>query len=226
MSPPPIDLAPRPRRLVPVFVDADRISDVKEVLRRQGIEAFSTADGYHRKLDQPVPRIPDPELQDDESLYGRSIDQSTCDGHSLTNQSLEFESLTSTFSRLSMSRNSPCVDSYPARSAPALFSGSSPPLASARKKRYYVITVGKCTGIYYDEWYMLFYFAFIMLTCHLSRDNVKHLIDRVSNARYKGFATHRDAEENYINAKTLRKVRVVRNPGDSELYGPLANAIQ
>ena len=65
-----------------------------------------------------------------------------------------------------------------------------------------------------------------MLTCHLSRDNVKHLIDRVSNARYKGFATHRDAEEYYINAKTLRKVRVVRNPGDSELYGPLANAIQ
>jgi hypothetical protein len=68
-----------------------------------------------------------------------------------------------------------------------------------QKKRYYVIIVGKCTGIYYDERYVLFHFAFIMLTCHLStRDNVKHFTDRVSNARYKGFATHREAEEYYI----------------------------
>jgi len=65
-----------------------------------------------------------------------------------------------------------------------------------------------------------------MLTCHLSRDDVNHLTDRVSDARYKGFATHRDAEQYYINAKKLGKVQIVRNLGDSELYGLLNHAIQ
>jgi hypothetical protein len=65
-----------------------------------------------------------------------------------------------------------------------------------------------------------------MLTCHISRDNVRHLTDRVSDARYKGFATHHDAEQYYISAKKSCKVRIVRNPGDSELYGPLDRAIQ
>lgn len=142
-----------PRRLVPVFIDAGRIGDVKNVLHQLGIEAFSTADGHREDVDHPVPRLPDLERQDGASLYGCSIDQYTYDEHTLTtNQSSDFEDLTSALSRLSMSTNSPHGDSYPARSAPALFSGSSP-LVTVLKKKYYVVIVGKCAGIFYDEWY-------------------------------------------------------------------------
>lgn len=74
----------------------------------------------------------------------------------------------------------------------------------------------------------LFYFisVSVMLTSHLSRDNIKPLTDRVSDACYKGFATHHKAGQYYIDAKKLCKVRIVRNPGDSELYSPLDQAIQ
>jgi hypothetical protein len=68
--------------------------------------------------------------------------------------------------------------------------------------------------------------AFGTLICCLSRDNVRHLTDHVPNARYKGFTTHRDAEQYYTNAKKSRKIQIIRNPGDGELYGPLDHAIQ
>jgi hypothetical protein len=170
-SPPPIDLAatvPKPqqsrispRRLVPLFIDADRISDVQEALRNLGIEAFSTADGYCENLNHSVPRIYEPQagLQDT-NLSGCSIDQHTYDRQSLTNLSSRFEELTLTLSRLCMSTNLH-VDSYLARSAPALIPRSSPP-ASTPKKKYYVITVGKCVGIYYDEWCVCYFFFISM----------------------------------------------------------------
>jgi hypothetical protein len=163
-----------PRRLVPIFIDADRIGDLEEVLRRLGIEAFSTSDGHRGDLHglyHPVPQQPELELQDDASLHdsdGCSINQFTYGGRSLTDQSSEFEELTETLSSLSMSTNSHHVGLYPARGAPALRS-RSPPVSSPQKKRYYVITVGKCAGIYYDEWYA---YAFVTnansltLTCH------------------------------------------------------------
>lgn len=163
---PPINLATNPdpqlsggisRQLVPIYIDVDRFGDVKEALRDLGIQAFSTADGHCEILDRPVPRPSELDLQDDASLHGRSIDQYSCDGRCLTSRSSDFEDFedfTSTMSRLSMLTNSPhVVDSYPARSAPALFSGSSPQ-ASPLKKKYYVVTVGKCVGVYYDEWHV------------------------------------------------------------------------
>ena len=44
-----------PRQLVPVFINADRIGDVNEALRRLGIETFPTANGHRENLDHPVP---------------------------------------------------------------------------------------------------------------------------------------------------------------------------
>ena len=37
------------------------------------------------------------------------------------------------------------------RPAPVSTPGNSPQV-SPRKKRYYIILVGKCAGIYYDDW--------------------------------------------------------------------------
>ena len=65
-----------------------------------------------------------------------------------------------------------------------------------------------------------------MLTCYLSRDNIKQLTKHVSDACYKGFTTHHNAKQYYISAKKLCKVWIVRNLGDDKLYGPLDHAIQ
>jgi hypothetical protein len=166
-SPPHINLAtaatkPKPQqykmsyyRLVPVFINADHIGNVKGVLHHLGIEMFSTADGHHKNLGHPVSQPPKPKLQDDTShasLYGCSINQYTHDRDILTDQSFELNNVTSILSHFSMLMNSPCEHSYLAKSAMAPFSGTSLP-ASPLKKKYYIIAVGKCVGIYYNEWY-------------------------------------------------------------------------
>ena len=114
------------------------------------------------------------------------------------------------------------------RTAPVAISGM-PPQTPTRKRRYYVILVGKCTGIHYDEW-QVFYFL-RSLSCLLtflnpSRENVEPLICHVSNARFKGFSTHDQGEEFYLDVKLKNNVRIVRDPGDDQKYGPMDVAIQ
>ena len=58
------------------------------------------------------------------------------------------------------------------------------------------------------------------------RDNVAPLIARVSGARFKAFSTHNQATRFYLHAKENGLVRVVRDPGDDVLFGPLRNAMQ
>ncbi|EDR04140.1 uncharacterized protein LACBIDRAFT_330707 [Laccaria bicolor S238N-H82] len=84
-------------------------------------------------------------------------------------------------------------------------SASESGMSSPIKKRYYGILVGKCTGVYYDEW-----------------DNVLPLVKHVPDAHYQGFSTHKVAQEYYLGAKALNKVRIVRNPSDDEIYGLVA----
>lgn len=58
------------------------------------------------------------------------------------------------------------------------------------------------------------------------RDKVTPFINGVSGARYKGFATHEQAAQFYLNAKENSLVRVVRDPGDEKFFGPLRDAMQ
>ena len=58
------------------------------------------------------------------------------------------------------------------------------------------------------------------------RDNVTPLISGVSGARYRGFGTHQQAAKFYLDAKENGLVRVVRDPGDDEFFGPLCDAMQ
>lgn len=227
--PPPINRATRPqltaglqddvagsgipvRRLVPVFVDPDSLSDFQEALRL---------------ISQPTHRQRTPDSQDNvivdtsnlqlllRHLGHRTSQQSrpevhadAClDGRDPTSDS---QGLTSAFSRLSTSANTSPVRSLAARTVPrastrsnlstpantaaltsdapsrpfgvrtapvfstpanlntaastsnapsrplgvrtAPVSAARSPQASPRKKKYYVIIVGKCTGIYYDHW--------------------------------------------------------------------------
>jgi hypothetical protein len=65
-----------------------------------------------------------------------------------------------------------------------------------------------------------------LLTSPLTRDNVERLISQVPNSRHKGFSTREEAEQYYLGAKSLGKVRSVRNPGDDEVFGPRDEAVQ
>jgi hypothetical protein len=49
---------------------------------------------------------------------------------------------------MSTSTNSLAVSSFEARSSPFVHSFTTPLL----NKRYYVVTTGKCTGVFYNEW--------------------------------------------------------------------------
>ena len=57
------------------------------------------------------------------------------------------------------------------------------------------------------------------------RSYVKTLVDGVSKATFTGFKVYDDAVEDYFEAKAAGLVRVVRDPGDELLYGPLSKAI-
>ena len=71
------------------------------------------------------------------------------DGH---NEPSEMQDLTDTFMCLSMSNN-------PASSTAALLWARTPPsslaarLSPRKGTKYYAIIIGKCTGVYYGEWY-------------------------------------------------------------------------
>ncbi|KDR76061.1 hypothetical protein GALMADRAFT_139817 [Galerina marginata CBS 339.88] len=55
---------------------------------------------------------------------------------------------------------------------------------SLHKKKYYVVVVGKCTGVYYNIW-----------------ENVECLVSQVPGANHKSFSTYSTAEKYYLDAK-------------------------
>ncbi|KAF4612281.1 hypothetical protein D9613_003587 [Agrocybe pediades] len=76
-------------------------------------------------------------------------------------------------------------------------------------KHFYVITVGKMTGVFFENW-----------------EDVKPLVLNVSGSQYQAFSTYDAAREHYAACYREGVVRVVRNPGDHEVYGSLARAKQ
>ena len=60
----------------------------------------------------------------------------------------------------------------------------------------------------------------------LPRDNVLPLIRYVSDARHKSFPTFEKAVAYYLDAKRRNLVRIVRDPGDDDIYGPINAAVQ
>jgi hypothetical protein len=58
------------------------------------------------------------------------------------------------------------------------------------------------------------------------RDKVKPLIEHVSGAQFQSYPTHTDAVAAYKRNKGMGLVRVVRDPGDDEIYGPMFYAVQ
>lgn len=119
------------RRLIPIYIDPDDIGVLQEcILRLATANPLATVltSGLHQEIEieSPPPQQP------------------TADHEGHTPSKTDDDSLDSTISTL------------------ASFTLSSPPTpqvssknsVSLSKKSYYVITVGKCAGVFYDEWYV------------------------------------------------------------------------
>ena len=219
------------RQHVPVFINPNHVADLQEAL------------DYLSELPHRQPKL---ELQADTIIDEEGNVQRVFFINPRQSQQEDAEDLASTFSDLSMStltcqhvtRTDPVTPTsinssqspLGIRTAPVANSGMSPQ-TSPRKRRYYVILVGKCASIYYDEWQVLQLFKFFCILrfltlFYLPRENVEPLIRHVSGACYKGFSTHDQAKEFYLGAKRLDKVRIVRDPGDDKKYGPMEDAVQ
>lgn len=149
------------RRLVPIFINPNHIPDLKEAL-----QCLSESPHRQAKLVLQADTI----IDDDGNIKriflidSRQSQQEDSDAHA--------EDLASTFSHLSMSTPSPkavtpasmnsAQSPLGMRTAPVTNSGKSP-RTSTMKRRYYVVLVGKCAGIYYDEWQVFYYFVL----CHV-----------------------------------------------------------
>jgi len=137
------------RRLVPeaVLIDLDHVDILQEVLRYLSKSAVpENLEHLLHHLGHSKPRQSQPRFQEDPCL----------DGH---DPSAEVQDLTSAFSGISTSTNYQNAQSL-ASSVPGhrLVPRTVPPITgtsrqvSPQKKRYYVVLVGKSTGVYYDVW--------------------------------------------------------------------------
>jgi hypothetical protein len=169
-SPPPINWATRPKpssgnsvthpmitmahRLVPVSVDADHLADLQEghleepasqplkcELKDHVITGARHFEEVQRRLSQ---------LQVQSSSRQSQPEEGCFDGGDPSSE-IQMQDLMSDLSSLSVSTSSVPSHSLAARPAPVSTPGISPQV-SPKKKRYYVILVGKCAGIYYDNW--------------------------------------------------------------------------
>jgi hypothetical protein len=151
MSPPPVNLATKPRsshghlanntehamcELVPVYVLPEHVNAVQEFVLRLS-------------LGQTLYKFPAPESAGDPFLQPEELDNSNFSD----DDSSDSVELVSIFSQMSTSTSSPrdhasasaCI-SQPTSSAVAS------PFSQMRMNKYYSILIGKKTGVFWDQW--------------------------------------------------------------------------
>jgi len=155
-SPPPLNFRTRPNhrqtnppqsnaagvfntnpQLLTVYVERDHLADIQNVLCSFGLPPLLV-------------------LEDvlNESTSSRVSSQGDTDLDGRSPQSSEYLELTESFSSLSTSANTVPVTPFMARTGPVFISGPGSSPAENKVKKYYAITVGKCAGIYWNEWFI------------------------------------------------------------------------
>ena len=175
------------RQLVPIFINPDHIPVLQEALR---CVSASDPDHWHQ---QPKLELREDSMISDAGniqtvLYIGTPNSQQLESHQDVSNLPEDEVLASSISRLFMSSPTigrlasvtptviPMEPSTPTsknsgltplgmRTAPVIISGKSS-LATPRKRRYYAVLVGKCAGVYYDEWRVLFFSFFPVCSHH------------------------------------------------------------
>jgi len=133
-----------------MYIHPDRLPDIEAALRYLGLPPLSNPGGdpnqatpHQENVNHPIfpqfqrlnsPATPQPEL----GCYSTKDERDSSD-------------LASSFSRLSTSDSFVQVPtaSFPVRRPPVVQPNTSP---RKNMKKYYVVTVGKCTGVFWDEW--------------------------------------------------------------------------
>jgi hypothetical protein len=154
-------------QLVPVLVHADRLGDVQEsVLQQPKCDLQDYVIINVRHFEEVLRRLS--QLESSVRQFQR---EEGCFDEGDPSSELQMEDLMSTLSSLSVSTSSVSSQPLATRAAPVTPSSIDPVLScslaarpapvstpgissqvSPRKKKYYVILVGKCAGIYYDDW--------------------------------------------------------------------------
>jgi len=149
---------------VPVYISPARLREIEAALWFLGLPPLSRHDSedqveYHQAANSAGGRFPQISSEHSDlptsSSWLSSLDLTTSSSQlsslesDLTTSSTS--DLTASFSQLSMLTSSVQIPtaSNPVRRTLAIWSDPSP-----RKdlKKYYVVTIGKCTGIFWDEW--------------------------------------------------------------------------
>ena len=132
---PETDINPTGRQLVAVYVDADRLTQLEGVLSQLGLPFLLAPGPDHSHLD-----------------HFKCAPQKKEEPH-VSDRLVELEQMTASLSTLSTTED---FDTKPSDLFPPRSVISNTPhtsfLVSPEKKRYYSITVGKCTGVYWDTW--------------------------------------------------------------------------
>lgn len=225
-----------PRRLIPIFLNPDYIGELQEAqaATNEGVPSVQLANSLStpRRL---IPIFIDPydlcELQ--EALLRLAHNNPTVPTFRHHKEADHEEH--GDFDRQSL-QTSKADDRNDSKNPTSSYLTVSPPpssqvlsqnFVSLSKKRYYVITIGKCAGVFYGEWYVnLSSDGCSLILTFLCRDNINHLVNGVLGAKFKGFPTKEKAKEAYLSAKKNGEIHIVRNPGDDNKYGPLFYAIQ
>lgn len=58
------------------------------------------------------------------------------------------------------------------------------------------------------------------------RAHIEILVKTVSESKYKGFCMFAKAYQYYLAKKGSGQVRLIRDPGDDIIFGPLSEAVQ
>jgi Caulimovirus viroplasmin len=116
------------------------------------------------------------------------------------------------------------VSSNPSNSVP-----SSPSTTPGRGKKYYVVSVGKCTGVF-NNWFTLYFFLSRLthdsFLFDLNRPYVQSLTSGVTGGCQKSYPTYNEALSVYREIKGKGLVQIIRDPGDEIFFGSIEDAMQ
>ena len=101
----------------------------------------------------------------------------------------------------------------------------SPRKTPSKRKKYYVVSVGKCVGVF-DNWFDKCVYLLPLLLLNPDRLDVQSMTSGVSGNCHVSFTSYEEALSSYNDLKAKGRVRVVRMYGDEKEFGPLSEAIQ
>lgn len=102
---------------------------------------------------------------------------------------------------------------------------SSTSTTPGKRKKYYVVTAGRCAGVF-DNWFVYFFLPVLVIHSGWNRPYVQSLTSGVSGNCHKSYVTHDEALRVYQEMKAKGLVRVIRDPGDEYHFGSIEDAVQ